>query len=129
MIYRYEIPDIPPSNNQFIGRDNKWRYQQVKKYWSETIAVFCYPRPKQPLEKVVITITYHFKDKRKRDPDNYSGKMILDGLKTAGIIIDDNFDVITLVLRKGEADKLRPRTIIEVEEITEKKGNQNAQNT
>lgn len=99
MEYRYTIPDIPPSNNQFIGRNNRWEYQKLKKRWAELIAVYCRPCPPEPLSRARVTLTYHFKDKRRRDPDNYSGKMILDGLTAAGIIGDDSFLCIDLQLK------------------------------
>ena len=67
-------------------------------------------------EKAVVTLTYYFPDKRRRDSDNYAGKLILDGLVRAGIIEDDSFDNVQLVLRGGY-DKENPRTEIEVEEI------------
>ncbi len=31
----YKIPEIPPSNNRFIGRTNRWEYQKHKKYWGK----------------------------------------------------------------------------------------------
>lgn len=39
------------------------------------------------------------------------------GLVHAGIIADDSFDCITLVLCKGQKDPKNPHTIIEVVEI------------
>lgn len=112
---KYIIPDIPPSNNQFIGRDNKWKYQEIKKEWADLIFYTCRPRPKEPIQKAVVKLTYFFKDKQRRDPDNYSGKMILDGLVKARIIEDDSFNNITLIL-KAYTDKDNPRTEIEVVE-------------
>lgn len=99
MVYHYTIPEIPPSNNKFIGRENRWEYQEIKKQWANLISACCRPRPPKPLERAIVTLEYHFKDKRRRDPDNYSGKMILDGLTAAGIIKDDSFYCIDLQLR------------------------------
>lgn len=75
----------------------------------------CNPKPPHPFKKSVVTITYYFKDKRRRDPDNYSGKMILDGLVRTGILQDDSFNNIDLVLC-GDYDKDNPRTVIEISE-------------
>lgn len=97
--YRYTIPEIPPSNNKFIGRENRWEYQEIKKRWAQLISAYCRPVPENPFDHADITLIYHFKDKRRRDPDNYSGKMILDGLTAAGIIADDSFFCIYLQLR------------------------------
>jgi len=96
--YKYMIPDIPPSNNKFLGRENRWEYQNIKKRWAALVETYCRPKPDTPLPHAVVTLLYHFKDKRRRDPDNYSGKFILDGLTKAGIIADDSFSVIELRL-------------------------------
>lgn len=111
--FKYIIKAIPPSNNQFIGRNECWKYQEVKKQWADLINIACIPKPLQPYKKAVVTLTYYFKDKRRRDPDNYSGKMILDGLVRAGILQDDSFNSIDLLLR-GNYDKDNPRTEIEI---------------
>lgn len=111
---KYTIPEIPPSNNRFIGRMNRWEYQKQKKYWANLIAAICRPKPRTPLEKAVVKLCYYFPDKRRRDPDNYSGKMILDGLVAEGIIKDDSFTNIDLLL-SGKYDRLLPRTEITIE--------------
>ena len=116
LIFKYSIAAIPPSNNKFIGKNQRWRYQDEKKKWARVIQLFCVPRPREPLKKSRVTIIYYFKDRRRRDPDNYSGKFILDGLVRSGIIIDDSFDCIDLYLR-GNVDKDNPRTEILIEGI------------
>ena len=73
-------------------------------------------KPKKPIEKAIINITYYFKDKRRRDPDNYSGKMLLDPLVREGVLMDDSFDVVTLVLQASH-DKNEPRTEIEIKGV------------
>lgn len=115
---KYVINSIPPSNNEFMGRTNKWEYQKVKKEWADKIFYLCRPKPKLPIGKAVVTLHYYFKTRIRHDPDNYSGKMILDGLVKSGILQDDSFEHITLVLKSGY-DKLNPRTEITVEEVTD----------
>ncbi len=117
MIYHYIIPAIPPSNNQYIGRTNNWEYQKVKKEWAGYVNIFCRPKPKEPLQKAKVELIYHFKDKRRRDPDNYSGKMVLDGLVKAGIIVDDSFDCIDLSVKQGGLDKNNPHLVLIIKEI------------
>lgn len=109
----YTIPFIPPSNNKFIGRRNNWEYRKVKAEWEQLISWYCQEKPKKPYKKAIVTITYTFNDNRRRDPDNYSGKFILDGLVKAGIIEDDSFDNIILILRKTKKGK--EKTVIGVE--------------
>ena len=118
MIYRYKVDKLRPSNNKFIGRNARWQYQAVKKEWSELIRYSCRPIPKHPINKAVVQITYYFPTRIRHDPDNYSGKMILDGLTAARIIVDDSFDHISLFLR-ANVDKNNPRTEIEITEVDE----------
>lgn len=113
MVYKYTIPDIPPSYNKFNGRNNNWDYRNQKKAWTRLIGLCCRNKPKQPLCKATVRLTYYFKTRIRHDPDNYSGKFILDGLVNAGIITDDSFNNITLLL-SGDYDKSNPRTEIEV---------------
>ena len=104
MSYRYTIPEIPPSNNKYIGREARWAYQAEKKRWAQLAAVYCRPRPEEPLRGVTVRLCYHFRDRRRRDPDNFSGKMLLDGLVRCGVLADDSFQCIRLILsaRFGE---------------------------
>lgn len=113
--FKYEIPEIPPSLNTYAGRNNVWQYRSDKKHWAELCDIYCRPRPKKPLEKCTVMIAYYFKTRQRHDPDNYNGKFILDGLRDAGIIKDDSFANITLILY-GDCDKDNPRTVVEVEE-------------
>lgn len=113
--YKYTIPAIPPSNKKYIGRDKRWEYREVKKQWEMLVRAACKPLPEKPVEKAEVSLHYFFGDKRRRDPDNYSGKMILDGLVKAGVIVDDSFGNIELVLAAG-MDKEKPRVEITVKE-------------
>lgn len=108
----YIIPMIPPSINRYIGRDNKWEYYTEKQNWKANCFLFCSPKPIKPIEKAEIIITFFFKDKRRHDADNYQ-KFLLDGLVSAGIIADDDFEHISVTC-KGGYDKNNPRTEIEV---------------
>lgn len=113
MTYRYIIPAVPPSNNQYIGRTNFREYQQTKKRWAMLVKSYCRPAPPHPIEHCRLTLLYHFKDRRRRDPDNFSGKMLLDGLVSAGILVDDSFQCIDLVLRSEYDGTARTEIIVE----------------
>lgn len=112
--FKITIFDIPPSLNHFAGRKNDREYQEQKRVWKELAYYACMPKPKEPMNKAIVTLTYYFKDKRRHDPDNYAGKMIMDGLTAAGVIKDDSFDCVELRLR-GDYDKEKPRTEVLVE--------------
>lgn len=113
---KYIIPQIPPSLNKFAGRKNVWEYRKAKELWKDLVILLCRPRPAKTLEKARVTLTYYFPDRIRRDPDNYNGKLIMDGLTVAGIIRDDSSACVELVLRGG-CDRVNPRTEIEIEEI------------
>lgn len=104
---------IPPSLNRFAGRENAQEYRKAKKEWSEAVAWLVKGKLSQPYDKATVAITYYFADRRRHDPDNYAGKFLLDGLTQGGVIADDSFDHITLIL-EGMYDHDYPHTDITV---------------
>lgn len=116
--YKYTVPCIPESLNYYAGRNNSFEYRKDKKQWCGWIKLCCRPVPPVPIEKARVHLIYYFPTKVRHDPDNYSGKFILDGLTRAGIIKDDSFDCIELVLTGGY-DKNNPRLEILIEELTD----------
>jgi len=110
------VPDIPPSNNKFIGRNNRWNYQKYKKEWAVLIRTCIKKMPKEPYRKAVVHIHYTFPNRTRRDPDNYSGKLIMDPLVQYGIIQDDNFNVVELVLSAGYEKGVK-QTVVSVKEV------------
>lgn len=117
--YVYTIDRIPPSNNEFIGRTNIGEYQSQKKEWADVVGWLCRPRPAKTIQYARVTLRYFFSDWQRRDPDNYSGKFILDGLTKMGIIKDDSFFHIKLLSECGGVDPNNPRTEIIIEELDE----------
>lgn len=115
-VYRYTVPHIPNGLNRYLGRENKWEYREEKKRWLEYAKIFFTDKPPKPLERSEVEIHYYFKDNRRRDPDNYCGKVILDGLTKCGIIVDDSMQVIKLKI-SGSKDAKNPRTEITVKEL------------
>jgi Holliday junction resolvase RusA-like endonuclease len=118
MSIRITLQGIPPSLNRYLGKANGQAYRKAKAEWTDTVAWMAkQQRTKhKPYEKATVRITYFFPDRRRRDPDNYCGKLLLDGLREGGIIEDDSFRHIRLQLA-GECDPDDPRTEIMVEEI------------
>lgn len=102
MIIQLEIPHVPPSNNEYMGQGNKKAqivdYQTDKKIWVQELQLLrnnLIHRKKMklpfPLREATVVTVYHFKNKIRRDPDNYSGKMIHDALVETGFLVDDSF--------------------------------------
>nr|DAF75746.1 MAG TPA: Endodeoxyribonuclease RusA [Caudoviricetes sp.] len=109
------IPEIPPSLNKYAGRLNGWEYRTEKQRWIGLMRAYC--KKQKPMEKAIVTITYYFPTRHRHDPDNYNGKMLMDGLTDRGVISDDSFDHVELRLR-GAYDPKNPRTEIDIEEDT-----------
>lgn len=116
---RITLEGIPPSLNKFAGRANTWEYRAAKKRWTDAVLLACRmsgEMPGKPLERARVEIVYFFPTKSRHDADNYAGKFLLDGLTKAGVIVDDDLKHITTTIR-GEYDKERPRTEIEIREV------------
>ncbi|MEG0109554.1 MAG: hypothetical protein RR675_00425 [Oscillospiraceae bacterium] len=107
------IKAVPPSLNKFSGRNNVWEYRKMKKDWTMLVKATAMSKVKSPAEFALVRIDYFFKTRVRHDSDNYCGKFILDGLTAAGVIIDDDFEHIALLLH-GHYDKENPRTEITV---------------
>lgn len=114
-MYHYRIDAVPPSTNKYLGNSNNFNiYRRDKKQWEWLIkAAVGRDKPKRPVEQAVVQITYYFRDSRRRDPDNYAGKFLCDGLVKAGVLQDDSFKNIELVLR-GRVDRKNPRVEITI---------------
>lgn len=116
---RIVIDSIPKSLNAYAGRRNSWEYRKDKAEWKRLVWAVCRATgqvPKKPFAKALVRIDYFFKDRRRHDPDNYAGKMLLDGLTAAGVLADDDFGHIFLVLH-GHVDAKRPRTEVTVVDL------------
>lgn len=109
------IPFIPNSLNKYAGRKNCWEYREEKAKWLQ-IGMMLVKRPSKPFDKAIVEIEYFFPTRARHDPDNYSGKVILDLLVNRGILWDDSFKCVNLVL-KGNHNKERPRTEITITEV------------
>ena len=107
---------------------NVYRHEKERWHWLIRGAINKAQKPKKPLQRAIVSITYYFKDKRRRDPDNYSGKMLLDPLVREGILIDDSFDVVTLVL-DGKVDRQNPRTEIDIRSVEDETDKKDAGNS
>lgn len=119
---RIILPGIPPTANTYLGNSHHHKiYQTAKKEWENAVgwAVKAAGWRGEPLKRARVELIYHFPNRRRRDPDNYSGKFILDGLKKAGVLVDDSFSNVQLVLVAGAVDKNNPHVEILVSSLGE----------
>lgn len=115
------LDGIPPSNNEFLGQNKtRWKYNRYKKEWEDKIrlALILEGIYETPFEHALVHLHYIFPDRRRRDPDNYSGKMLLDPLTRFGVLTDDSFNNIELKI-SAETKKGERMTVIEVIEVEE----------
>lgn len=111
---RIEINGIPPSLNQFVGRQNVWAYRQAKKEWTDLVYYAAVSqKPRMPLSSAFVHIHVVYPDKRRHDVGNHE-KFLTDGLVKAGIIADDDYSHIEL-LQTGWWEKGVSKTSIFVQ--------------
>ena len=115
------IPGTLPGLNEMISdaRTNRMRSASQKKTYTELV-MWCVKKAKLPaMNRINICITWYEKNK-KRDPDNVQAgiKFILDGLKEAGVIINDGWKQIGPITHEMQVDKNNPRVEVEITEVT-----------
>jgi len=117
MRYKYFIHDIPSTLNAYLGRKNVWKYRAEKKRFDEILGliILANGKPEKPIKKANVFIRYKFPDNRRRDADNFCGKVLVDPLVKHGIITDDSFKCIKLFV-DGEFNCKEPGVLIVVEE-------------
>lgn len=121
MAYRLdvEIPDLPMTPNQLLGRH--WRVRQRhQKKWAELMRIVtARKRPKRPIEKAWLTLTRYSSCRPDRDNLVASWKAPIDGLRASRIIADDAPEVVLSL--SGDnwewAARKRGRVRIVVEEL------------
>lgn len=116
MKHKLVIPGELPSTNDMTkaNRYNRYTGGEQKKNHTEQIAWIAkgYPRISK---KVDLVVTWYCKD-RKRDPDNIDGgiKFILDGLVTAGVLVNDGWKNIGDITHRHRVDRDNPRVEVEL---------------
>ena len=114
--YEIVVKGTPPSNNKYMGNSRSFNvYRRDKEEWHWKIKSAIRIKPPMPIAKAVVNIKYYFKTKGRRDPDNFSGKLILDPLVREGILEDDSFENVELHL-SADIDRMHPRTVITITE-------------
>ncbi len=113
---KINVPGVPPSLNEFVGRENCWEYRSQKRKWTAAVQwaiKAAKDKPEKTYPFAFVTITYFFPNRNRHDADNYAGKFLLDGLTRGGLIIDDDLKHIAVTIQ-GDYDKEHPRTEIKV---------------
>lgn len=86
-----------------------WRFREV---W----------RDQPPLDKVMVVVTFHFPDRRRRDPHNWVQHVLkpcVDGAVDAGVVADDSGEhLVGPDLRLGDVAPRPGNFVMRVEEVS-----------
>jgi crossover junction endodeoxyribonuclease RusA len=107
----FALPGIPPGQNRLtrVGPTGWRQAAGWKRTWDQrAAAAIAAARAAgtwdgRPFPQAVVRVVYHFPDRRRRDPDNYTAalKLFLDAFVMAGVLLDDSFAHVTLVVEAG----------------------------
>lgn len=102
----FRIEAIPPSLNQWARWDRMAAHRAKTEYGHYVALAVRQARHRgtwdgRPFDRARCVLRYHFPDARRRDADNYAGKFLLDGLVAEGVLADDDWTHLTLVLERG----------------------------
>jgi hypothetical protein len=116
-----EIPIKCPSRN-ILYSGKHWSVRSRMANEIHDLVFCCVIRQKERTKFNTCFITYvcQFKDKRRHDPCNMEIKLFQDGLVKAGVIPDDNSDVVKLLQIIVETGCKQDKVIICVEECNER---------
>lgn len=113
--YIITIPEQLPSLNVW----NKWHWStksQLLNYLANSIGWLVNAKRVPCLQRPQVKVVYYFRTRRRRDKDNYAPKFILDALRYARIIAEDNAEVLELLPVEFKVDKVSPRVEVWVKE-------------
>lgn len=116
MIQKLRIEGIPMALNKYRNA-HYFQLNKEKQDWERIVAVAVKQQGIVSVKRCTIEMEFYFKDKRRHDPDNYAccAKFILDGMVKAGILTDDNFEIIEMLSVKQGGISKKPYLIIEIE--------------
>lgn len=101
----FKIEGLPKSPNSLLGAHWKVRSSHAKQ-WKRLVYYYTIGlRPMKPWGRVELHLTRFSSSKMDRDGVYGSFKPVVDGLKEAGIIVDDNDDVIKKWVVKWDKGK------------------------
>lgn len=107
------VPGTPPSLNEFMRLHHHTR-NDVAKMWYDIVSYSAGKHRHKRYNKVSVRLRYWFRDGYIRDPDNFAGKFLLDGLVRCGVLQGDSFANIDLYVGRGGIDRNNPRVEIEI---------------
>lgn len=114
------IPRNPPPTGNVVYRLHWAQLRQLKEMWNAEVSVAAMLAGRPRFKRARISMRLYYRDRRKRDLDNIMAgpvKVLLDGLRYAKVIPDDDMATIDLAEPKVYRDKYDPRVEIEIEAL------------
>lgn len=115
-----ELPGLPPTANA-RSPGNLWKGVKERKAWREAVArIARLRRPPAPLTRVSLTCIRYSPVSMDYDNRVACFKPLIDGLKDAGVILDDNDNVVLQrYYPPGRAKRGEGKVRIEIRELTD----------
>ncbi|MHB8122622.1 MAG: hypothetical protein ACYDG4_10755 [Desulfuromonadaceae bacterium] len=105
-----------PENMPSLNEWKKWHWAKQKRYLnilSESLTALAMVLGRPRYEKARVEVVHYFRTSRRRDSgDNYAPKFILDALRYAGVLEEDNSEVLKVPEPIFRVDKECYRTEI-----------------
>jgi len=111
------IPESMPSLNEW----KLWHWakqQRFKSRLSDNITLLALTLNRPRFEMARVEVVHYFRTNRRRDTDNMAPKFLLDALHGAGVLVDDNSEVLELPEPVFKVDSTAWRTEIYVYRLT-----------
>lgn len=110
----------PPTLNQI--KNMHWgTRRRLKELWQQEVALAAVRAGRPKFDKAEVQIVLYYDKARRRDQDNLMGsvgKMLLDGLRYAGVIPEDDLSTVVLPAIKVEIDRDNPRVEILLRDLS-----------
>jgi len=116
------IPRKPPPTINRIQSMHWAKRRKLKQLWQEEVAVAAMQAGRPTFTRARVQIILYYSAARRRDSDNMlavAGKFLLDGLRYADVILDDDQATIELPEPIVEIDRKHPRVELEITELEE----------
>ena len=112
-----EIPRVPSSPNYLRGKHLRVRHRETK-LWRDEVFYAVKQASLIPAPYLRAKVAIERRSKGVLDPDNLYGcvKPVIDGLRYAGVLVDDSSDHIKLTVTQSRGT---PLTRIEVQPVKE----------